>query len=225
MQKYDGRVLVSASDLVGFYDCEHLTYLDRRALDDKALAARKVEADEHGKLIQKKGNEHELRYLAQLEARQKVVHIPRNTHRIEHQVDDTRTAMRAGAPAIYQAAFLADGRLGYADFLRKVEQPSALGAHSYEVIDTKLARSEKASFVLQLSYYSGLLAEAQGAEPKHMHVALGDGTEIAYRYADYSRYVRRLGERFDEAVQRAGQVQPDLLEHKATYPYEVERCT
>lgn len=217
MQLHAGRVLVSASDLVGFHDCEHLTYLDRRALDDPALRARKVEADEHGQLIQKKGVEHEQRYLAKLEAEHKVVHISKDKGRIEDRVDETRAAMRAGAPFIYQGAFLHGDRVGYADFLRKVE-------NGYEVIDTKLARSEKASFVLQLCYYTDLLAKAQGTEPRSMHVALGDGSEISYRYADYSRYVRRLGERFDTAVLQAGKIQPDLLDGAATYPYKVERC-
>jgi len=53
---------------------------------------------------------------------------------------DTLQAMRDGADVIYQGTFF-DGRwTGRADFLIKVAEPSALGAHSYEVVDAKLAR-------------------------------------------------------------------------------------
>jgi len=45
---------------------------------------------------------------------------------------------------------------GRADFLRRVEQPSKLGGFSYEVLDTKLARSPKAKFLVQLAFYSDL---------------------------------------------------------------------
>jgi hypothetical protein len=37
---------------------------------------------------------------------------------------------------------------GRADFLKRVERPSKLGSFSYEVQDTKLARSPKAKFVV-----------------------------------------------------------------------------
>ena len=39
-----------------------------------------------------------------------------------------------------------------ADFLRKVPRPSVLGDYSYEVIDTKLGRTPKAGYVLQLAF-------------------------------------------------------------------------
>ena len=61
--------------------------------------------------------------------------------------------MKAGAPIIVQAA-LPDGRWsGRADVLRRVETPSALGAWSYEVVDTKLAKETEGGTVLQLALY------------------------------------------------------------------------
>ena len=68
--------------------------------------------------------------------------------------DATLSAMRDGAHVIYQAVLFDGRRLGYADFLRRVEQNSNLGSWSYEVWDTKLARHAKASAVLQLCMYS-----------------------------------------------------------------------
>ena len=54
-----------------------------------------------------------------------------------------------------------DGWRGVADFLMRVETPSALGAWSYEALDTKLARHAKPAYILQLCFYS----EQLGAHP------------------------------------------------------------
>ena len=71
--------------------------------------------------------------------------------------------MRAGADVIYQATFARDGWRGRADFLIRVDEPSpSLGAWSYEVWDTKLARSAKPAAVLQLTFYSQEVAADPG---------------------------------------------------------------
>ena len=51
MQRRDGQALLSATDLVGFLECEHLTALDLRALDDSAVRALRSEPDETAALI------------------------------------------------------------------------------------------------------------------------------------------------------------------------------
>ena len=180
MHRHASRTLLSASDLVAFHDCAHLTQLDRRALDDLELRELRCEDDDHSLLIQRKGHDFEARYLAQLEATHgTVVKIQREEYDPEQLAAETLAAMRDGAPIIYQATLLHEDPVGHADFLRRVERPSRLGAWSYEVIDTKLARSEKPKFVLQLCFYSELLALAQSAEPAAMHVVLGTGDEVS----------------------------------------------
>jgi len=128
--------------------------------------------------------------------------------------------MRGGADVIYQAT-LRDGPLfGHADFLRRVDgESSALGAWRYEVADTKLARSAKAKFLVQLAFYSQLLAVAQGAEPRLMHVVLGDQTERSFQCADYMHYFRALLARFQARVRL-------LMEGTApaTYPLPCGHC-
>jgi predicted RecB family nuclease len=74
-------------------------------------------------------------------------------------VQETLDAMRTGAPIIAQGALQSGQWGGRADVLRRVEKPSELGAWSYEVIDTKLARETKGNTVLQICLYSALLAE------------------------------------------------------------------
>ena len=56
MQRRSGQRLYSATDLVAFLECEHLTALDLQALDDPALAARRCAADESNQLIARKGD-------------------------------------------------------------------------------------------------------------------------------------------------------------------------
>src|SRR5687768_15811475 len=66
MQKIDGQPVYSASDLVGYLACEHLTALERAALDD--LTTRPDLMDPELDVLQKRGDEHEKRYLAELQA-------------------------------------------------------------------------------------------------------------------------------------------------------------
>ena len=66
MQRTGPQLLLSATDLVNFHECAHLTALDLAALDDKALKAQKTKPDEHTELLFKRGNEFEAAYLADL---------------------------------------------------------------------------------------------------------------------------------------------------------------
>ena len=63
-----------------------------------------------------------------------------------------------------------DQWLGYADVLRKVDAPGALGAWLYEVQDTKLSRETRGGTILQLGVYSELLGRIQGRTPEFFHV-------------------------------------------------------
>lgn len=157
----------------------------------------KTESDAQAKLIQEKGFKHETAYLNTLKKNGlKIADLSKAGGTLEEKVRATLEAMRSGVDIVYQAALLSENRVGYADFLRRVDTPSTLGAHSYEVVDTKLARSEKAKFILQLCFYSDLLTDAQGVEPRGMHLVLGDGTEQHFRVADFSRYYRNVKARF-----------------------------
>ena len=82
--------------------------------------------------------------------------------------------MRKGTDVIVQGG-LRDGQwFGKPDIMRRVDVPSALGAWSYEIADTKLARETRAGTILQLGLYSEMLAVAQGARPEQFHVVTPD---------------------------------------------------
>lgn len=122
---------------------------------------------------------------------------------------------RVGAALIFQATFFDGQWQGRADFLRRVDRPSALGDFSYEVIDTKLARYVKPETVHQLSLYSRLLGEAQGLQPELAHVILGDGAEQAIELERYAALARRVALRLTTAT---GEPTPE------TYPEPVSHC-
>lgn len=214
MQKYDGQILYSASDIVNFLECEHLTTLDLIDLDTPLP---KTEDDDEAKLIMAKGIAHEADFLAELQSHHdSFLDITRETRDLDSAVQATRAAMHAGVEIIYQAALRDGFFVGHADFLRRVSVPSQIGSFSYEVLDTKLARSAKAKFLIQLAFYSELVAKVQGVSPKMMHVVLGDRTERCFPYADYSRYTQTLTQRF---LVRVGQGPA-----ADSYPDPCERC-
>jgi uncharacterized protein len=206
MQRLGRKLLLSATDLVNFHECGHLTALDLRALDDKALKAQKTKPDEHTELLFQKGNAFEAAYLADLKLEAQstgatVVEIEKTPGNPAQSAAATLEALRSGADLIYQATFLDGELVGHADFLRKVPRPSALGDYSYEVIDTKLGRKPKASYVLQLAFYGDLLAKVQQLDPHAMHLVLGTREQVTFTCSEYSRYFRRLLGRFTRAIE------------------------
>jgi predicted RecB family nuclease len=186
MQFLDGKLLLSASDLVNFLGCRHATYLDLRNLADEVVIP---ERDAATVLIFQKGLEHERRYLASLKARgRNVVEVPGEGFDLPEQTALTREAIRAGAEIIYQAALVAPPWLGLADFLERIDAASNLGSWSYEAVDTKLPRRAKPEHVIQLAMYSNLIGNEQGRTPTEMHVELGNGERGSLRVSDFIHY-------------------------------------
>jgi uncharacterized protein len=238
MQLIDGRPVYSATDLVGFLACEHLTELERAAL--AGLVDRPHRDDPELDVLRRRGEEHERRYLAGLEAegRRNVVRIERSDDaergdRIRRQADETLGAMQGGADVIYQATFF-DGRwLGYADFLLRVEatgpqEESVWGPWHYEVADTKLAHHVKAGAVLQICSYVDQLERLQRITPRDMRVVLGGSAhEVArLRVADFMAYYRAAKRRFETSVlgtENAPAAAPSYPS-ASTYPEPVEHC-
>lgn len=193
MRIIDGQRLYSAGDLVNFLGCTHATVLDLRHL---VTPASFLADDEATVLLQEKGIEHEKAYLARLEVEGKnIAKIPGNVPLAE-QVAATRTALSEGADVVYQGAFSDGTWHGYSDFLLKVEKPSALGAFSYEVADTKLSRSARPKHLIQMAIYADILAAEQGVPSERMHVVLGDGSIASVRVDSILYYFRHARDRF-----------------------------
>jgi uncharacterized protein len=227
VQLIDGRPVYAATDLVGFLACSHRLALERAAL--AKLVDRPMREDPQIDLIAKRGVAHERLYRDELVASGRNVveiqpdgSIADRGEQLRAAADATIEALRAGVDVVYQATFFDGGWVGYADFLLRVERPSALGAWSYEVADTKLARHVKGSAVLQICSYVEQLAAIQVLEPELLHVVLGGSAHAteSLRVADYMAYYRRVKHEFEAAIAAGEPVYPVT----ATYPDPVEHC-
>nr|MBA2565054.1 hypothetical protein [Gemmatimonadota bacterium] len=244
MQRLNGSIVFSASDLVGHLACEHLTRLELSAV--RGERTRPEREDVELAVLTRRGTEHEQRYLESLRAaglqvacieaggiRQDGIAVsglqpggtapPAAEESLRDRAARTLAAMRGGADAVYQAVLFDGTWLGYADFLQRVNRPSALGDFSYEVADTKLARRVKAGTLLQLCVYSEQLARLQGLMPARMHVVLGGMDRQSFALSDFTAYHRRVKSRFEEFVSTAI-VQLSAGQPVATYPDPVEHC-
>ncbi len=194
MRKVDGKILFAAHDLDRFLACPHSTFLDLRDLEEPLP---KSEDDAQLRLLKEKGTEHELAWLEALTHQGlTIAEIDQNIS-LRERVNATRLAIDSGADIIYQAALLKGSWHGYADFLRRRKDSSDANRPHYEVVDTKLAHNPAPQHVIQICVYTELLAAAQGSMPPSMYLILGDGREVAFRFADFAHYFRIAQRRFE----------------------------
>ena len=200
MQQRNGRILFSPSDLNAFLECDHLMQLEL------AVARHELgrpDADNpQADLVKRKGQEHEAVYLAQLVADGRDVVTIANEWDLDTAARATEEAMRAGADVVYQACFVDGDWRGFADFVERQLDGR------YEVVDTKLARHAKPTYVLQLCFYSEQVARIQGSLPDRMHVVLGSHERESLRVADFLAYYHRVRERFVHTVAAGIDVYP-----------------
>lgn len=216
MKQIGGSLKLSATDLVGYLNCRHLSGLDR-AVAEGALEKPKV-WDPLLEILWERGSIHERKYVEHLtKAGLEVVKID-GVDITDEAVSQTLTAMKSGSQVIVQGALSSQVWGGRADILHRVEVPSAIGDWSYEVIDTKLARETRAGTILQLCLYSDLLTEAQGIVPERMYVIApwSDFKPQQYRFADYAAYFRQVKRGLVTALTEQ--------EPKETYPDPKEHC-
>jgi uncharacterized protein len=206
--------MFSATDIASFLACRHTATLD--LAESKNEIAKPFFKDQTIDLLRKLGLEHEQRYLRELAEKGglAVAQITLNGGWAD-AVRETVQALHQGVDAVYQGTFLDAPWGGRSDFLVRVNNPSALGSWSYEVVEAKLARSTKATALVQLCFYSDLLSRIQGVEPQWMHVVLG-GTANPERFQvqRYIAYFRKVRSEFE----KAWKLEPN------TYPEPSEYC-
>jgi len=198
----DGTRRYAPKDLTAYLEgdfaawCERFQ-AERERLPPEILAKTgglRRDDDPEQRLAAEKGTEYERRYLAALRDRTPgLVEIEREGPAATAK---TLAAMRAAAPVIYQAQLDAGDWHGYPDFLFRSAGPSAIGDHHYVPWDTKLARSPKPYFLVQLCAYAALLQAVQARRPDQLVVVLGDGAEQRFRTDDFFYLYRRLQQAF-----------------------------
>src|SRR5258707_13135569 len=203
----------TATDIANFVACRHLLTLKMEAAEGKIQ--KPYFQDLGVELLRELGERHETGYLNQLSTKAgQIISIPTGGDWAE-AVTATKEAVRAGAEVVYQATFQDGNWRGRADFLVRIDKPSALGPFSYEVVETKLAKSARVRAILQLCFYSELLGNIQGLQPESMHVVLGGSTDReTFQVSRYIAYFRKVKRDFEQAS--AGP--------RDTYPEPVALC-
>jgi uncharacterized protein len=206
-------MMFSATDIANFLACRHTATLDRA--ESKNEITKPFFKNHSVDLLRTLGLEHEQRYLRELAEKDglAITQIDVNG-RWEDAVAETVRALREGVDAVYQATFL-DGRWGgRSDFLVRVNKPSDLGKWSYEVVETKLAHSTKSTALVQLCFYSDLLARIQGVEPQWMHVVLGGAASSEpFQVQRYIAYFRKVRSEFEQSWKLDTKTYPEPTEH------------
>ncbi len=216
MQRLDGRLVLSPTDLTSHQECRHLSRLDLGVADGD-WASPDAETTAEVQFVFDRGTAHEKKYLASLESAGKSI------ERIETAFDAdgrrrvevaTVDAMRRGVDVVYQGTFFDGAWGGQADFLLRVETPSPVfGEWSYEIADTKLARRLKVAALLQMATYAERLTELQGVAPEFVHVVTGDGQSRPWRLVDVAAYARRARTRLEIFVEVPPETGPSPIGH------------
>jgi len=190
MYKEKDQLVFSPSDLVRFMESPYSAWMERYHLEFPGSLT-PDEPTAELTLAAETGNRHESAYLTELQGKGTVTVIERN----RDAEAATARAIEAGAEVIFQAC-LRHGRFrGYADFLKRVGV-DAEGRHHYEVWDTKLARSAKPTYLVQLCCYAEMLAPLQGRLPKRIGVVLGSGDSPAFNTDEFFHTYLQLKDGF-----------------------------
>ncbi|HRP07454.1 MAG TPA: TM0106 family RecB-like putative nuclease, partial [Gemmatimonadales bacterium] len=198
----DGLWLYSPRDLISWLEgdfaawCERL-HAERRGGDAAISSPLQPDSpDDELALAVRYGMEHERSHLERLQSKHPdLIEI---AEKDPDRVGRTAEAMTSGAPVIFQGMLAADGWNGIADFLHRTDTHSELGKWSYQPWDTKLARTARPYFLLQLCAYAAMLESFQGVRPDRLGFVLGDLAEQQFRTDDFWHYFDRLRQRFVE---------------------------
>jgi len=218
MRMSGSAIELSASDLSGFLSCIHLTALDLAVAHGKREPP--AWADPVLIVLRERGLDHERGYVDQLRA-QGLSITDLDGILGEDAVRRSVEAIRTGADVILQPSLRHGRWFGRPDVLRRNGLPSALGAWSYEVVDTKLAKETRGGTILQLGLYSELLGDVQRRTPDRFHVVTPDPVMPVhtYRVDDFAAYFRLIRNRLE-----ATSLQDDVSLAAENYPEPVDHC-
>ncbi len=186
----DNKILYSPSDLVVYVKSPFASWMDRYYLEN-SKAVTPDEETEDQKLMAETGNGHERSMLEEFKASTEVVEIPKDDYQAARGA--TLAAIKSHAPIIYQAALNDERFSGFADFVVLDE------SERYQIWDTKLARSPKPYYAIQLCCYSEMFAATTSGDlPERFGIILGTKDRVEFRVEEFIHYYRRVKSKFLE---------------------------
>ena len=182
---------------MAFMNSPFSSWMARLSIDyPQRLEGIEKDHDEIMGLLANKGNEHELLFLDQMKQQYgadnvAIINVDQATAE-----KATKEAMEKGYQVIFQAYLKRDDFAGFSDFLVRREGDSDLGHYYYEAWDTKLSKTTKPYFVMQLCCYSWMLEKVQGKLPEEAVIVLGDEKQNRLRLPAYLSYFNNLKAKF-----------------------------
>lgn len=191
----ENRVVWSASDLKLAAECE---FAWARALDAKLGRVPAVEEPEDATLERaaRLGDRHEEkvleRYISELgesvDGGPGVVVLPKvssaDADELSATVDTTERALRSDASLVFQAAFSTPEFVGFADFIARDDPLPGESVGRWRVQDSKLARTARATALMQLGAYVDQLDRLGIPRSDEVDLILGDRTTSTHRVDD-----------------------------------------
>ena len=185
-----GKLIFSPSDLVRYLESPFASWMDRHHLENDGLLKPDPQSEDM-KLIAESGITHEAVILQEWKTKvPDLVEIHDRDLDAAHQ--NTLEAIAKKAPVIYQGALRHEDFAGFTDFL-ELDQST----ETYLLWDTKVARSIKPYYAVQLCCYAEMLSHTPGTSmPEFFGIILGTLERPQLRISDYFDYYLSIKEGF-----------------------------
>ncbi len=187
------EVVYSPSDLTLYLESLFASLMEHLACLQSSYLALTDKEDALVSVLQRKGLKYEQEILENF--RKEGLNII-SIEKGKNAYQDTLQAMQQGADIVYQGALSLLPFKGYPDFLVKKEGESRLGGFYYEPWDTKLSKTVKPQFVIQLCCYAEMLEALQNRRPSTLTVVTGEQSNISLSTNDYFYYYQHVKEGF-----------------------------
>ncbi|MBI3591777.1 MAG: TM0106 family RecB-like putative nuclease [Candidatus Melainabacteria bacterium] len=192
---------LSVSDLLNFYRCPRLLFLNQYG--DKTL---QLAPSDFLKKLWKAGRTYESRVIDFFKYEKPKYKIGD----YEKGHEETLKLMKAGVETIYQGVLKSDELTGIPDFLIKAKGNSLLGDYYYYAVDIKGATTSRERYIFQLGCYSYLLGDIQGFTPLYGGLLLLDvDLQIKYFYGLMKQVIYAINE--SKNILRDPDAMPDLF--------------
>lgn len=195
MRKISGQLVYSPTDLCNYLESPFSSWMDRYHEENPGTLL-PDKPSEDAELIMKTGEAHERTILEQFRGS---VGDLCEISRDGGTAVDVREVIKRRHSIIYQAKLESGNFAGYADFIILDEVTDR-----YQIWDTKLARSPKPYYAIQLCCYSELFSEMTGEPiPEKFGLILGADAHgiserVEFRTEDFIHYYRHLKDWFLE---------------------------
>ncbi|PCI89446.1 hypothetical protein COB18_03980 [Candidatus Kaiserbacteria bacterium] len=188
MRLKSGKIVFSPSDLIRYVSSPYSSWMDRYYLENPKAVTPDADTED-SKLIAHTGNLHEQAVLEEIKSSgENVLEIAYDAADAKKQ---TNNAVNEKIPIIYQASLSDERFSGFSDFI------ILNAAGKYEIWDTKLARSPKPYYAIQLCCYSEMFSATTGEGlPEKFGIILGTKERVEFRIEDFIHYYRQVRNSF-----------------------------